>query len=79
MKSYGLLPLLIPMGVVLLVFKFEFKYKKIVLIGALLMYLLWFLSLFRRHIFGTIVLFILAAVLHNYLHQKSLLPIKKPH
>ena len=77
MVNYGLMSILIPMGVVMLVYRFKIKYRQIIFICALLMYLLWILGLFRRHIFGSIILFIMAAVVYNYMHRKSLIPIKK--
>lgn len=77
MVSYGLLPILIPMGIIILSTKFKFKWKNAVLFSSLLMYIIWILSLLRREIFGAIILFLFAGVLINYIRGKNLIPTKK--
>jgi hypothetical protein len=77
MGSYGLLPILIPMGVVILVFKFRIKFRRIVIIAAILMFFVWILALMRRNIFGSFLYFVPAIILHNYLNKEGLIPVKK--
>ena len=77
LDTYGMMPILIPLGVVLLSFKIDIKYKRFIIIGFGLMFLTWLLSLTRRHIFGTIVYFVLALIIFNYFEKKALLPLGK--
>ena len=77
MENYGLMPLLIPMGAVILIFKFDIKYKKAILIAFVLMFIVWLLSLIRRNIFGTFIYVFLALMLNNYLQHKALISLKK--
>lgn len=77
LEEYGLMPLLIPMGVVIMAFKINIKWKKLIIIGFGLMFLTWLLSLTRRHVFGTLIYMFLALVLFNYFQHKSLLPVGK--
>lgn len=77
MPSYGLLPVLIPMGVVILVFKFELKYKKQIIIGFFLMFVAYVLSITRRFIFGTFIVYFLGVILNSFILKKSLFSIKK--
>ena len=73
----GLMGLLIPMGAVLLVFKSKLKWKKLILIAYILMFLNYILSITRRDIIGTFVYLFLAMILYNYFQNKALIPIKK--
>lgn len=77
LSSYGLMPLLIYMGIVVIVFKINIKWKKFILIGFGLMLLVWILSLTRRHIFGTLILFIMSVMLYNYFQHKVLISVKR--
>lgn len=77
LETYGLMPILIPMGVIMIAFKINIKWKKIIIIGFGLMFLTWLLSLTRRHIFGTLIYFFLALVIFNYFQHKALFPIGK--
>lgn len=77
MTNYGLMPILIAMGAVLLIFKFKIKYKPYILLGFLFMSIAWVLSIFRREIFGTLILFIVTSIVSNYLYKKNLIPVKK--
>ncbi|MDN3643378.1 hypothetical protein QWY87_11750 [Lutimonas halocynthiae] len=77
MVNYGLLPLLIPMGAIVFMFKFKIKYKKLILIAFVLMFIVWLLSLIRRNIFGTFIYILLALMLNNYLQHKALVSIQK--
>lgn len=77
MYSYGLMPLITSMGAVLLVFKNNLNSKKLILVAFILMSSAWVLSLFRREIFGTIILFFVTALVHNYIKNKNLIPFKK--
>lgn len=77
LTSYGLMPILIAMGIVVFVFKFKIKYRKMFMIGFALMYTTWLLSLFRRHIFGTFIVIFVALMLFNYIQKKALVPVKK--
>lgn len=75
LTEYGLMPLLIPMGAVVIGFKIDIKWRKIVLIGFGLMFLTWLLSLTRRHIFGTLIYLAITLMLNNYFLNKTLIPI----
>lgn len=77
MPSYGLLPVLIPMGVVVLIFKFDFKYKKQIFLGFLLMFTAYVFSITRRFIFGTFIVFFLGMILNSFILNKSMFSIKK--
>lgn len=77
MQGRALMPILIPMGIVVLVFNFKIPFKKMILIGAFLMYLYWILSIVRREIFGAIILFFLVSISRNYLMKRPLIPFKK--
>jgi len=77
MISYGLMPLLIPMGVVMLTFNFKVENKTLILIASLLMVTNWILSLIRREIISVIILFILAYLIRNYIYRKHLIELKK--
>ncbi len=59
MIHYGLMPLLIPLGAVIIVFKLNIKFRNLILIGFALMSIAWMVSLTRRHIIGIIIYFIL--------------------
>lgn len=75
--SYGLMPILIPMGVVVLIYNFKIASEKIIIFSSFLMFLVWLFALIRRNIFGTFLYFILASFLLNYMQHKSLIPLKK--
>lgn len=77
LDEYGLMPIFIPLGVVLIVFKINIKYRYFILAGFGLMFLTWLLSLTRRHILGTFVYFTLGLIMFNFFQRKSLLPIGK--
>lgn len=77
LDTYGIMPFLIPMGVIVISFKTDIKLKRIILTGFGLMFLTWLLSLTRRHIFGTIIYFFLALLIYNYFERKALLPLGK--
>lgn len=73
--SYGFMPFLIPIGTVLIVFKFNIKYRKILIIGAVFMFIAWLISLTRRHIFGTFIVFFISTVYHNFVHKNKFISI----
>lgn len=76
--SYGHMPLLIPIGAVVIVFlKDNFNWKKIILLAFGLMFLGWLLSITRRRIIGTFIYLFLALVIYNYFQHKSLIDLKK--
>lgn len=76
MTDFGIMTLLVPMGVVVMIFKFNFKLKKIIILTSVLMYMIWILAILRRFIFGAFLYFILASILDNYIQHRSLIPIK---
>ena len=75
--NYGLMPLLIPMGIVVIAFKLKLKWRQLILIGFVLMFLAWLVSLTRRHIFGTLVYLFIAIIFSNYFLNKTLIPFNK--
>lgn len=77
MGNYGLMPILIPMGAVLFVFKFDIKYRKPIFIGFVLMFITWLLAIVRRNIFGTFIYLILALMFNNFIQHKALFSFNK--
>ncbi len=77
MLDYGLMPILTTMAVVVIIFKFEIKYRKLILMAGALMFLAWLLAIFRRYIFGTIITLFITIMFHNYLKRKSLISMSK--
>lgn len=77
MKEYGIMPLLIPMGVVIITFKNTIKFKNLILIGSGLMFVVWLVSLTRRHIFGSLIILVFSLMFYNYFQRKALLPFSK--
>lgn len=76
--SYGFMHILIPIGgVVIVFFKKNFKWKKIMLLAFILMFISWVLSITRRHIFGTFIYIFIAVMLYNYIDHKVLFSLKK--
>lgn len=76
MVDYGLMPLLIQMGIAMLVFKFGVKYKKHIIAGFVLLFLSYILSITRRYIFGTFIILILGLLLNSYILKKPLFSLK---
>lgn len=76
MVSYGLMPLLISMGISMLVFKFNTKYKKHIIAGFVLLFLSYVLSITRRFIFGTFIVLFLGLILNSYILKKPLFNMK---
>ena len=76
MVDYGLMPLLIPMGVIILVFKFSVKYRMHIIAGFVLLFLSYVLSITRRYIFGTFIILILGLILNSYILRKPLFSVK---
>ena len=67
MFSYGLMPLLIPLGVVAVVFNIKTGYKKSILIGFVFMSLALLVSITRRDIIGILIYFFLAILLYAFI------------
>lgn len=76
MVDYGLMPLLIPMGIIMLIFKFGIKYKKHIIAGFILLFLSYILSITRRYIFGTFIVLILGLIFNSYVLRKPLFSLK---
>ncbi len=66
LKDYGLMPLLVPLGVAAITFKLKKPYRNLVLIGFALMSIAWVISLERRHLLEIPIYFILAGILFSY-------------
>lgn len=77
MYSYGIIPLLITLGTVMLVFHFKLRHRLLIILGYVLMSVAWVLSLYRRQILGVIILFFVASLISNYINKKKLVPVKK--
>lgn len=75
LTSYGLMPVLIPMGIVLITFKIDMKNRNFYMLAFGMMFLTWLLSLFRRYLFGSIIFLFLGLMYHNYFQGKSLIPV----
>src|ERR1035438_5738264 len=67
MFSYGLMPLLIPLGVIASVFKLRIRNKNLILIGFTLMSIAWLVSIERRHIIGIFIYFTLAILINTFI------------
>ncbi len=76
MVSYGLMDYLIPMGAVMLIFKFKIKYRKLIIAGFILLFLSYVLSITRRFIFGSFIIFFLGLVFNSFVLQKPLFSFK---
>lgn len=77
MENYGLMPILITMGVVLLVFNFQFKNRFSILVASIMMLIAWIFSLIRRELLSTVILFFLAMFIRNFIMRRSIIDIKK--
>ncbi|MBN2519290.1 MAG: hypothetical protein JXB17_02200 [Bacteroidales bacterium] len=75
--SYGLLPLLIPLGTIVLLGKYKFKDKGYILTLYVLMIIVWLVSITRRHIIGVFAYLIIAFFLINYLKGKRIISLGK--
>ena len=68
--SRGLFPLLIPMGVVVIVFKPNVKFKKIIIISFVMLSLYYLVSITRRDILSIFFFFLLAVILKTIITRK---------
>lgn len=75
LTSYGLMPVLIPMGVVLITFKINIKNRNFYILAFGLMFLTWLLSLFRRYLFGAFIYLFISLMYSNYFNGKSIIPV----
>ena len=76
MLSEGLLPLLLPLGIVVAVFNLKIKYRNLILIGFTLMCVVYLLELWRRNIAAIFIFFSLAAILNAIINQKFVILLK---
>lgn len=76
--SYGLIPIFTAIGVILLIFKFETKYKKLFIVGFLMINIAWVLSLTRRHILGLFICFFIGYLLYFYIKKHNIKNVLKP-
>jgi hypothetical protein len=70
MISYGLMYLLIPLGVASIIFKPNIKIRNQILIGFGLMSLAMLVSLYRKDIIGIIVYFVLAILVNVFIKKR---------
>ena len=70
MQSQGIMPLLIPLGVVVIVFNLRIKYRNLILIGFTLMSIAYILELWRRNIIALFVFFILAIAANALINRR---------
>lgn len=77
LTSYGLMPIIIPLGVILVTFNIKIRHKQYFLLAFGLMFLTWLLSLYRRYIFGTFIYLFISLLFSNYFEGKSLIPVGK--
>lgn len=75
LSHYGIMHILIPMGVVALIFKMNIKFKRLIIIGFVLMFMAWVLAIFRRNIFGTFLYLFVALALYNFINRKAFISI----
>jgi hypothetical protein len=71
--SYGLLPLLVPLGAVALVFNYRGNDKVWFYSGFILMLLTWIVSLTRRNFIGSIIYVLLAYLLYIFLVKNPII------
>ena len=77
MVNYGLMPILITLGAVMMTFKFKIKHKTLIYAGFVLMFICWVLSIIRRNIFGTFLIILVSMMFYNYLKHKPLISIQR--
>lgn len=75
LHSYGLMPFLIPLGIVFLIFYNRNKTKYWAIIGFALMFITWVVSLTRRHILGTFIFLSLSLILKQIADKKKIFPL----
>ncbi len=75
LTSYGLMPILIHMGLVLITFKISMKNRNFYLLAFVMMFLTWLLSLYRRYLFGAVIVMFISLMYTNYFKGKSLIPV----
>ena len=76
MVSEGMMPLLVPLGVVVLVFKIRIKYRGLILTAFALMSIVYLLELWRRNIAAIFILFILAAIADAFISRRYIMILK---
>lgn len=72
MVNYGLMPHLVPLGITYFIFRIKNQYKNYIILGFILMFTAWLVSLTRRHIFGAIIYLLIAFILNNYFSKGSI-------
>lgn len=70
MISEGLIPLLIPLGVVLLIFKLNIKHKNIILLGFALLPIYYIVSLIRKEMISIFIYFFIASLISVFLSNR---------
>ena len=70
MVSEGLMPLLIPLGAVIIVFNLKIKFRFLILAGFSLMSLVYVLELWRRNILAVFIFFILAVLAEVFITKR---------
>lgn len=70
MLSDGLIPLLIPLGVTIFVFRLNIKFKYIILLGFSLLPIYYVVSLVRREILSIFIYFFIAIIINAYLSNR---------
>ena len=77
MLSDGLIPLLIPLGVTIFIFKLRIRFKKIILFGFALLPFYYVVSLMRKDILSLIIYFFIALVINVFLSKQYKILLSK--
>jgi hypothetical protein len=70
MYSYGIMPLIVYYGIVFYLLRIRQKYRYIVFGAGIMMAIVWILSIFRREIFGMVIMAILYVILFYFFFRK---------
>jgi hypothetical protein len=70
MVSEGIMPLLVPLGVIVIVFNLRIKFRKVILTGFALMSMAYLLELWRRNIVSIFIFLFLAALADAFISKR---------
>ncbi len=74
--SYGCMPWLINLLYVIILFKMKISNKYKLIISGIMMIFAWGLSLTRRHIIGSIILFVIYMIIYLFVYKKPIISLK---
>ena len=74
--SYGFMPFLINLLYVVILFKIKIHNRYKVIISGIMMIFAWIVSLTRRHIIGSVILFVIYMIIYLFVYKKYLISSK---